>query len=196
VALAEDDASVQTLGWTPHRVERGFAASDTTVTVQGIIGTGGPMYSSGSTPEEHLEAITQIVASTCGGWAGIGLFFESWHPLLVLNPSIASLFESHGWTKYAIRDLLHREAKVPARWMTRTFRDVGMTNLDRADGMDHVQLRLADLESDPEKLVPALIHPEWTNIVVAGDPARNQSRFYVNNHRDGIPVTRRVDFVD
>lgn len=45
---------------------------------------------------------------------------------------------------------------------------------------------------DPHRRVPVLLRSEWTNIVVAGDPGRNQSRFYVNNHEQGFPVSRAV----
>ena len=37
-----------------------------------------------------------------------------------------------------------------------------------------------------------LLREEWTQIVVAGDPQRNQSRIYINNQRQGAPVARRV----
>jgi hypothetical protein len=37
-----------------------------------------------------------------------------------------------------------------------------------------------------------LLKEEWTNIVVAGDPGRNQSRIYINNHEQGPPVARKI----
>jgi hypothetical protein len=36
-------------------------------------------------------------------------------------------------------------------------------------------------------------HPEWIQIVVAGDAGRNQSKGYVNNHVQGPPISRRVE---
>jgi hypothetical protein len=45
---------------------------------------------------------------------------------------------------------------------------------------------------DPERLVTLLLREEWTNIVVAGDPGRNQSRIYINNHEQGPPVSKLV----
>ena len=41
--------------------------------------------------------------------------------------------------------------------------------------------------------VPILLREDWTDIVLAGDPQRNQSKIYVNNHEQGAPVSRRVD---
>ncbi|HVM13837.1 MAG TPA: hypothetical protein VM287_05865 [Egibacteraceae bacterium] len=40
--------------------------------------------------------------------------------------------------------------------------------------------------------MPLLLRPEWTGIVVAGDPGRCQSRAYVGNHKQGPPVSRMV----
>ena len=36
------------------------------------------------------------------------------------------------------------------------------------------------------------IHEQMTGIIVAGDPGRNQSRGYMGNHDQGVPVSRRV----
>jgi hypothetical protein len=46
---------------------------------------------------------------------------------------------------------------------------------------------------DPNRLVRVFVKQEWTNIVVAGDPGRNQSRGYVQHHRQGVPVSKKVD---
>jgi hypothetical protein len=46
---------------------------------------------------------------------------------------------------------------------------------------------------DPERMVPMLLKPEWTNIVLAGDPQRNQARIYINNHEHAIPTARKVE---
>ena len=45
---------------------------------------------------------------------------------------------------------------------------------------------------DPNRLVRVFFKQEWINIVVAGDPGRNQSRGYVQSHRHGVPVSKRI----
>jgi hypothetical protein len=45
---------------------------------------------------------------------------------------------------------------------------------------------------DPDRLVPVFPDAAWIDIVVSGDPDRNQARGYVNNHRQGVPVSRLV----
>lgn len=195
VALAEDDEALADVGWAPSRLESGFHLDDTVVTVQSTLGSAGPLYSSGATAEEHVEAIVQIAASTCGGWAAVGLARQHWHPLLILNPSIAALLARQGWTKERLRQHLCDEARVPARWMNRTLRDAGLegTTLESLVAAGQAPGAFADTP-DPDRLVPVFTRPEWIGVVVTGDPSRNQSRFLINNHNQGVPVSKRVDW--
>ena len=41
--------------------------------------------------------------------------------------------------------------------------------------------------------MPVLLRPEWTGIVVAGDPERNQARIYVNSATTQPPLTRAIE---
>jgi hypothetical protein len=195
VALAEDDEALAALGWEPSRVEQGFAREDTVVTVQSVLGSGGPLYSSGATVAEHLEALVQVAASTTGGWSGIGVAKNHWHPLLVLNPSIAKLLVAEGWHKTDLRRHLYEHTKVPAHWMNRSLADGGLTGTTLegmvAGGTAPARFAVSD---DPNRMVPVFLRPEWIGIVVSGDADRNQSRFLINNHNQGVPVSKRVEW--
>ena len=48
------------------------------------------------------------------------------------------------------------------------------------------------VSSDPERPVPVFVQPEKIGILVAGDPGRNQSKGYVNNHIQGGRVSKRI----
>jgi hypothetical protein len=196
VALAENAAAIEELAWPTYQEDRGFDRDDTVVTVLSLVGTGGPLYSSGETAAEQLETIVQVAACTAGNWIGVGVFWGEWHPLLVLNPSVAAVLAADGLTKDDIRDHLYTHAKVPARWLDRNFEASGFNNGVTLAGL--VAKGVADAcyaeSDDPDRLVPAFLRPETINIVLAGDPARNQSRFYINNHNQGVPVSRRVRF--
>ena len=195
VALAEDDDAVRALGWAPLRVDQGFEEEDTTVTVTSLLGTAGPLYTYGDTPESHARIMANVAANTCGGWSGLGVLFKHWHPLLVLNPSVAKVLADHGWTKADVQDFLYRECKVTASSMDDVFRSVGLENVTLAGLVQEGEAPNLYAESgDPSRLVPALYRPEWLTIVIAGDAAKNQSRFYINNMVQGVPVTRRVKF--
>jgi hypothetical protein len=52
--------------------------------------------------------------------------------------------------------------------------------------------RIYAASSDPQRLIRVFIHEEMTGILVAGDPGRNQSRGYMGNHDQGVPVSKRV----
>jgi hypothetical protein len=46
---------------------------------------------------------------------------------------------------------------------------------------------------DPQRLVHAIIDPKMVEILVAGDPGRNQSRAYMSNHVQGPPTSRKIE---
>ena len=45
---------------------------------------------------------------------------------------------------------------------------------------------------DPHRLVPVFVNPGSIGIVIAGDPGRNQSKGYVQNHKHGRRVSKRI----
>lgn len=193
VALAENDEAIDELGWEPFRVDRGFRRDQNVVTVQSVVAISPPIYSSGATALDHMETIAYLVGTTCGPWSFTGLWFGRWHPLLVLGPAVAKAIADDGWRKEDIRRYLFENVMLPARWFDRYARDVISADASVRDlvAKGHAPRRYAESE-DPERLLPLLLREEWTEIVVAGDSGRNQSRAYVNNHRQGPPVSKPV----
>jgi hypothetical protein len=193
VALAENDEAVTGMGWPPFRVDRGFASDDTVVTVQSVVAISPPIYSGGDKPETQLEFITTIFGSTCGPWTFSGLVYGHWHPLLVMSPVVAKVFADNGWTKDRIRQHLYDSLKIPASTLERYFWHVAASRWKVKDAVDEGTIpALYAASDDPDRLVPMCLKAEWINIVLAGDPGRNQSRAYINNHEQGVPVSRRV----
>jgi hypothetical protein len=197
VALAEDDAAVRSLGWDPLRVDRGFALDDDVVTVQSVVALSPPIYTGGETPEPHMEMLSYFLGTTCNPWVFTALMYRHWSPLLLLSPSAAKVIAESGWTKDDMRAYLFEHASIEARWLEIYPYYVGAAasgdiRTFAADGT--APPRWADSD-DPHRQIPVLLRPEWTNIVVSGDPGRNQSRFYVNNHEQGFPVSRVVRYV-
>jgi hypothetical protein len=193
VALAENDEAIDELGWHPFRVDRGFRHDQHVVTVQSVVAISPPIYSSGATALDHMETIAYLLGTTCGPWSFTGVWFGRWHPLLVLGPAVAKVFADDGWRKDDIRRYLFENLMLPARWFDRYARDVISADVSLRDLVEKGQAprRYAQSE-DPERLVPLLLREDWTEIVVAGDSGRNQSRAYVNNHRQGPPVSKPV----
>jgi hypothetical protein len=116
-----------------------------------------------------------------------------WSPLIVAGPSIAGVIAKE-WTKAQVRQYLYEHMKVTAERATHYARmtstpTFSFENLVR-DGIlppDYTASK------DPERLVNIVIDPEMVEILVAGDPGRNQSRAYMSNHVQGPPTSRKIE---
>ena len=198
MVLAEGDDFLDDLGWQPHRVDRGFARSQSVVTVQSVHQISGPIYSGvsgGSRAEDHLDTLSYYLASTSGPYAFTGLSDGVWCPLLVMSPSVAKQLSEFGIDKPAIRQYLFEHARIPRHLYDWIAPQNGATDfrveqqLLRDDLPDEYRRSVAQAT---DGTVPVMIRAESLGIVVAGDPARNQSRFYMNNHKQGVPVSRAI----
>ena len=195
MALAEDDSVIDKIGWPPYRVDRGFAVGSDVVTIQSVQAISGPIYSGGASAEEHLDTLSYYLAATSGPFGFTGLMDGSWHPLLVLSPSVAMELSRQGIDKNAIRRYLFEHARIRGDLYDWQAPGAGATSFRVARQLEQNYLPIEfvnDVALRGDGTVPVLIRPEWLSIVVAGDPARNQSRFYMNNHKQGVPVSRAI----
>ena len=194
VAIAEDEDEVQRIGWPTLREDLGFSGDDNVVTVQSVLVTSIPTYSGGTTPEELMTPLRRNMAAAIGAWAFTTLWYGHCHPLIVMSPAVAGEFARHGWSKDDIRqdlfDHLDIEAGVLETYPLHVAgQPTPLRNLVNQGVIDDSYIA----SEDPERRVPMLLHPEWTNIVVVGDPGRNQSRIIFNNHEQGPPVSRLAE---
>jgi len=193
VVMAEDPDVLSDMGWPSYGMDRGFQQGQSMVTVQSVVTIGQPAYTSGSTPEDHLEMLTYYFQAAIGPWAFTALTKPEFHPLVLLSPSTAATFAKAGWTKDGLRQHLRDNARISARLIVKCAWDTGNKHLDIAR---QVELGITPpdyvLSDDPERLVPVCPYAHQISIVVAGDPGRNQSKMYVNNHNQGIPTSRPV----
>jgi hypothetical protein len=193
VALAEDEDSVRDIGWQPFSVERGFNAGDNIVTVQSVVGISPPTYSGSEKAIEHARIIAEVIGGSMTYWSPVGLAFGKWHPLLLLGPSIAKVFAQDGWSKDDLREYLYDNVKMMARDAERYAYYIGLTDFTLANKVEQGIIPHVYHDSDdPERLIPVFPRPGEIGIVVAGDPGRNQSKGYCNNHLQGPPVSKKV----
>ena len=134
-----------------------------------------------------------FMETTCGPFVFGGVQHRKWYPVVIMGPSIAEGFAAAGWDKDRIRRHLYDTTTVDAYWFERYQVHVQQSVLTiremHAAGLVDDRYVQSD---DPHRRIPLLLRPEWTNIVVAGDRARNQCKIVLNGVF-GPPVTRRVE---
>lgn len=195
VALAEDDAATRAIGWPTQREDLGHGAQDTTVTVRSVYAASAPIYSGGPA-SEHLHTIAQIFGDALGAWTYQAYAYGSWQHLLVLGPEIAGVLARSGLTKDDVRRYLFDHMFADADWLARYAPQVSAKRFSWTElaAAGKAPAEYARADTTPGMQVRRLLRPEWTDIVIAGHPGRNQSRAYVANHNQGVPASCRVDF--
>lgn len=199
VAMPENESAVRELGWSPLRVDQGFGDADTVVTLQSVVAISPPIYSGRVSALEHIEPIARVMENTMAPWGYTSITYRHVHPLLLMSPSVAGAFAAGGWGKDDIRQYLYEHLGMEERWFDLYPLHVqgGPYPLSDQYARGVADERYAEAgRGDPSRRFPLLLRPEWTSIVVGGDPLRNQCRAYINNHEQGAPVSRRVAFDD
>jgi hypothetical protein len=193
VAMAEQEAAVRDIGWPTMREQAGFEVHDTVVAVQSVVGISTPIYTAGTSAESHIEILAQHIAGASAHWAGVGIIPAAWYPLLALSPDVAAVFARNGITPDALRHRLAERAVAPANMMADYVAHTGVEYFDWNRFAPNLPAPERYFRSDdPARLVPVILDPDALAIVVTGDPARNQSRLYVNNHMHGARVMARA----
>src|SRR5215467_4265054 len=194
VVMAEDEPSTLAIGWDPFRVDNGFAQDSSTASVLLVTNHSAPIYTAGESAEDHLETLARILANAIGPWAYTAAVHGGFNPLLLLSPNVARALHEFGVDKPEIRTYLYEHLRIRADVTERYAHQVGRTDFSFAASIHDPALRDSWVRSeDPARLVPILIDPDWTSIVVGGNPGRNQSRAYVGNLAAGPPVTQQIE---
>ena len=192
VAMAEDEDSARAFGWPTYAEDRGFKAGENVVTVHSVVAITSPMYSGGDQAATHVQQWAEIIGGSFTYWAHTGFKTGLWNPLIVAGPSIAKVIATE-WSKDDVRRYLYEHVLISAEKATHYAR---MTTTPTFSFERLVKEGLLPPEfaasNDPQRLVPVIIKPEMVEILVAGDPGRNQSRGYMSNHIQGPPTSRRI----
>jgi len=163
--------------WAPYHVERGYAASDSTVTVIGA-SAGHNVFTYG------CETGAEIVEHFVGAMTAMGhnnVIFPT-GPLIVLGPEHAGVLARDGWDKQRIREHLFAHARIPlSRFAERTVR-----------GLKHRRSRWFAEAGDAAHIGVA-DHPGHINIVVAGGAGIHSQ--FVPTSFSYHPVTRKIEGV-
>ena len=146
--IAENE---QASPWEPLHVERGFAASTSTVTV---VNAEGP-HSINDARSETAESLLGTIGSTMATLGGNNLYCQG-QPVLVLGPEHARFLHRAGMSKDDIKTYLFEHARQPAKLIANR----GMEILDEfAQWIDR---------QDDSVLIPIASRPEDIIVIVAG----------------------------
>ena len=193
VAMAEDEDSATALGWPTYGEDRGFKKGENVVTVHSVVAITSPMYSGGDDAKTHVQQWTDIIGGSFTYWAHTGFKTGLWSPLIIAGPSIAGVIAKE-WTKDQVRQYMYDNMKVTAAKATHYAQMTSTPTFNFESLVEQGILPPSYTESkDPQRLVHTLIKPEMVEILVAGDPGRNQSRAYMSNHVQGPPTSRRIE---
>ena len=195
VALAENEDAVNEMGWKPFSVQRGFKQDENIVTVQSVVYISPPTYSGGDHAINHLETIAKVIGrNTASYWTFNFAHWAKCFPVIVMSPSVAKVLAQGGYSQDEVKRYLCENVKTEAGENESFARQMGQTKFSFCSEVFAGNAPKEYCESkDPERMIPVFLKPEWIGIVVSGDPDRNQSKGYINNHEQGAPVSKRIE---
>ena len=193
VAMAEDEDSAREFGWPTYAQDRGFESTENIVTVHSVVSISSPIYSAGDRAIDHVQQWADLVGSSFTYWAHTGFKTGMWNPLIVSSPSVAKVIAKE-WTKDQVRQYLYDHIKVSAEKITHYAKMTSTPTFSLKNLVDGGILpEEYHLSDDPGRLLNVIIHPSMVEIIIAGDPGRNQSRAYMGNHIQGPPTSRKIN---
>jgi hypothetical protein len=193
VVLPENEDVIDELGWESFSVSRGFGHYDNVVTVQSVVSQSDSVATGGERAVDHLQTLVDIIGTALSARAEVNLFYGKSYPLIVVSPSVARFIAKEGMTKKDIKQYFYSNTKVSVKAMERLARQGGMPNFDLCKLVEDGILPKDYCEStDPGRMVPAFIRPDWIGIVVSGDPGRTRCRGYAQNHEQGPPISKKI----
>lgn len=171
--------------WAPYRIEQGFDAAQSTVTVNVPYGACELFDFQNSDPELLIENFATVTSNACGGpgqgtWliknnADINAgypFNGKFQNLIMLCPEHAKVFADAGWTTRMIREALWQKSKLPFRKL--------MLNKPM-ELFHHVHPQMRFLLDAPETEINVYPSPDYFDIVVVGADAGRSLFFFGGN---------------
>ncbi len=198
VAMAENEAVLERIGWEPLSADFGFGLGDDAVTISRY--TGGHVVVSvyGQTPEQLVPYLADALVRM-SGWELVfttGIAEGTYRPLLLLSPVLAETIAKGGWSRHDLKVALWEAARVPASRFEQYLGEWSNLVPGRRTLVDLVNLRKAPrlyAESrDPDRLVPIVPRPEDLLIGVTGDPLRTNAYVFAHNGMLGFPTAKAV----
>lgn len=192
VAMAENEDALKDIGWASHAQDHGFAEGENVVTVRSVVAMTPGLFSSGEAAADHGDIWADAMSQTFRSWAHMDFKHGFGAYLLVIPPCVAAIIAAR-WSKDELRQHIYKRALVSAGELERYARAVGNKSFSIAAQVARgiIAPRYAE-SNDPGRLVPMFLAPECIDIVIAGDPQRNQSKALMCNHNQGAPTRKAI----
>lgn len=194
VAIAENEEFVEEIGWAPYQVERGYEKEDSVVTVMSSAYISAPCYTSGNTALAHLDTLVdQIGRKSFGLFCTWGPHTGRFEPLLMIAPPVAKKLAEEGWTKDDVKNYFFEHTRTTADVMEKHWQDFNGVNFDMCAKVREGRLPSIYCESEePKREIPVFLGNNTLQIIVAGDPARAQSKGFTQSGYIGAPVSKKI----
>jgi len=160
--------------WQPLHVERGFSATESTVTVVGAEGTLN-MNTHAKSASELLRVIAQTMIHPTSNE-----YVHGGEPWFIVGTEHAEILKQAGMDKAQVKQALWEQSKMPVR-------DLSVHEIERARASRTVELG----PLSPDTLLPIATTPDDIQLIVAGGAGTHS--VYVPCFGNSRAVTRRIE---
>ena len=154
-----------------------------------------PCYTSGDTGMEHLYTLVdQICRKSFVLFATWGPHTGRLEPLLMIAPPVAERLAKDGWSKKDIKKYFYEHTKTTAEAMEKHWHDFNGINFDMCAKVKEGRLPQVYCEcEDPGREIPVFLGDDTLQIIVGGDPARAQSKGFMQSGYIGLPISKKIE---
>ena len=147
--------------WSPFHVERGYQATDSTVSVIGAAGTQDVIHYARTSAEQVLDALVRAIPRE-----GLKNLYSGGEPLIVFGPEQATILAREGLEKRDVKEIFFERTKIALDTLDREtvalvkgrraslFMRDDLRALPIADSIDHVQILVAGGAGNHTVFVP------------------------------------------
>jgi hypothetical protein len=119
---------------------------------------------------------------------------KSLEPLFMISPAVAKIIAADGWSKADVSAYMYDHVKEKVSYIEKHAREFNGKYLDICKEVEAGTLPSEYCEiCDPDRMVRVFPTPKSVQILVAGDPDRNQSKAFMQSGGIGYPITRRIE---
>lgn len=188
VVVAENEDCLAKIGWAPLCTDQGIKAGENAVTLSSCTSTDSLANVGAPDPEIILGRLADRVVEISLWVFGIRCQGPALRPQILMSPNVVEALAKAGYSKDKVRQWWFEHALFQAKRFE-YFRPDRLLCDSVRDG------RLPKLyceSREPERLLPIVSSPEDFQIIVTGDPGKDNALVCCQNGFIGYPVSQRI----